>query len=116
MVGSTRSLTLLLLHRVFTRLPHSFGELLCATCVHSFDLFSIHSLMPTLFLAPFLHSWQVVCDMVQSILAPINDENLYRLHLWGGGRAASGGGGGGMDEYIGRAAHVGVGMHVLGVV
>lgn len=46
--------------------------------------------------------------MAQSILAPIRDENLYRLHLWGGSKAAAGGGGG-VDEYIGRAAHVGNG-------
>lgn len=49
---------------------------------------------------------QIVCDMAQSVLGPISDETLYRLHLWGGGRQAAGGGGGGMDEYIGRAAHV----------
>lgn len=94
--------------------------------VQSSELFSIYYRIPALYvplfsqsfnsLLLFLCSWQVVCDMVQSILAPINDENLYRLHLWGGGRAASGGGGGGMDEYIGRAAHVRAGVHVLGSV
>lgn len=43
--------------------------------------------------------------MAKSILGPIDDRNLYRLHLWGGGSQASSGGGT-MDEYIGRTAHV----------
>lgn len=43
--------------------------------------------------------------MARSILANIKDENLYRMHLWGGGKATVGVGGG-VDEYIGRAAHV----------
>lgn len=43
--------------------------------------------------------------MAQSILGPICDKSLYRLHLWGGGRQAAEGGGG-VDDYIGRAAHV----------
>lgn len=48
---------------------------------------------------------QVVCEMAKSILGPVFEENLYRLHLWGGGSQASNGGGG-VDDYIGRAAHV----------
>lgn len=48
---------------------------------------------------------QVVCEMAKSILGPIFEENLYRLHLWGAGSQASNGGGG-VDDYIGRAAHV----------
>ncbi|CAM9913904.1 unnamed protein product [Pylaiella littoralis] len=48
---------------------------------------------------------QVVCEMTKSLLGPINDDSLYRLHLWGGERQANSGGGG-MDEYIGRTAHI----------
>lgn len=43
--------------------------------------------------------------MTRSLLGPINDDSLYRLHLWGRERQANSGGGG-MDEYIGRTAHV----------
>lgn len=43
--------------------------------------------------------------MAKSLLGPISEKSLYRLHLWGGGKLASGNGGG-VDEYIGRTAHV----------
>lgn len=49
---------------------------------------------------------KVVCEMTRALLGPISDDSLYRLHLWGGEKQANGGSGG-MDEYIGRAAHVG---------
>ncbi|CAN0421296.1 unnamed protein product, partial [Ectocarpus sp. 12 AP-2014] len=48
---------------------------------------------------------KVVCEMARALLEPINDNSLYRLHLWGGERQPNAGGGG-MDEYIGRTAHV----------
>lgn len=52
---------------------------------------------------------QLVCEMAKTLLDPVSEKKLYRLHLWGGGRMANNGGGG-MDEYIGRTAHVSSGV------